>query len=92
MVALEESAAELLGRLGTDQARELLAPIVLQTAANWAELGPRALTGPIARGDETTVDGHRAALQERAPELLPLYDVLAERARALAVGSEEVPA
>jgi predicted short-subunit dehydrogenase-like oxidoreductase (DUF2520 family) len=92
MVALEESAAELLGRLGTDQARELLAPIVLQTAANWAELGPRALTGPIARGDETTVDGHRAALQERAPELLPLYDALAERARELAVGSEEVPA
>ena len=92
MVALEESAAELLGRLGTDRARELLAPLVLRTAANWAELGPRALTGPIARGDQTTVDGHRAALQERAPELLPLFDALAERARALALGSEEVPA
>jgi predicted short-subunit dehydrogenase-like oxidoreductase (DUF2520 family) len=92
LVALEESAADLLGGLGTDQARELLAPLVLRTAANWVELGPRALTGPIARGDETTVDGHRAALRERAPELLPLYDALAERARALAVGSEEVPA
>jgi predicted short-subunit dehydrogenase-like oxidoreductase (DUF2520 family) len=92
LVALEESAAELLGRLGTDQARELLAPIVLQTAANWVELGPQALTGPIARGDEVTVDGHRAALRERAPELLPLYDVLVERARAVAADSEEVPA
>jgi predicted short-subunit dehydrogenase-like oxidoreductase (DUF2520 family) len=92
LVALEESAAELLARLGTDEARQLLAPLVLRTAANWVELGPKALTGPIARGDQTTVDGHRAALRERAPELLPLYDALAERARAVAASSEEVPA
>jgi predicted short-subunit dehydrogenase-like oxidoreductase (DUF2520 family) len=92
LVALEESATELLARLGTDDARELLAPLVLRTAANWAELGPRALTGPVARGDQTTVDGHRAALRERAPELLPLYDALAERARAVAELSEEVTA
>jgi predicted short-subunit dehydrogenase-like oxidoreductase (DUF2520 family) len=92
LVALEESAAELLGRLGTDEARELLAPLVLRTAANWVELGPEALTGPIARGDQVTIDGHRAALQERAPELLPLYDVLAERAGVVAASSEEVPA
>jgi predicted short-subunit dehydrogenase-like oxidoreductase (DUF2520 family) len=92
LVALEESAAELLTRLGTDEARELLTPLVLRTAANWAELGPKALTGPIARGDQTTVDGHRAALRERAPELLPLYDALAERAREIADRSEEVPA
>jgi predicted short-subunit dehydrogenase-like oxidoreductase (DUF2520 family) len=91
LVALEESAAELLTKLGTDEARELLAPLVLRTAANWTELGPKALTGPIARGDQTTVDGHRAALRERAPELLPLYDVLAERARDVAA-SEEVTA
>ena len=32
LVALEESAAELLGKLGTDEARELLAPLVLRTA------------------------------------------------------------
>jgi predicted short-subunit dehydrogenase-like oxidoreductase (DUF2520 family) len=93
MIALEESAAELLTRLGADEARELLAPLVLRTAANWVELGPNALTGPIARGDETTVDGHRAALREKAPELLPMYDALAERAKAVARESvEEVSA
>jgi predicted short-subunit dehydrogenase-like oxidoreductase (DUF2520 family) len=92
LIALEESAADLLARLGTDEARDLLAPLVLRTAANWVELGPKALTGPIARGDQTTIDGHRAALRERAPELLPLYDILAERARAVAAHSEEVPA
>jgi predicted short-subunit dehydrogenase-like oxidoreductase (DUF2520 family) len=84
LVALEESASELLTRLGTDEARELLGPLVLRTAANWVELGPEALTGPIARGDQITVDGHRAALRERAPELLPMYDALAERAQEIA--------
>lgn len=93
LVALEESAAGLLTRLGADDARELLTPLVLRTAANWAERGPQALTGPVARGDQTTVDGHRAALSERAPELLPLYDALAKRAEAIAGGSEvKVPA
>jgi predicted short-subunit dehydrogenase-like oxidoreductase (DUF2520 family) len=66
--------------------------LVLRTAANWVERGPDALTGPIARGDQVTVDGHRAALAERAPELLPLYDALAERARLVAERSEEVTA
>jgi predicted short-subunit dehydrogenase-like oxidoreductase (DUF2520 family) len=92
LIALEESAAELLRRLNVEDARELLAPLVLRTAANWVEYGPDALTGPVARGDRTTIDGHRAALSERAPELLPLYDALTERARAVAGDSEEVPA
>ncbi len=84
LVALEESASELVERLGVEDARELLAPLVLRTAANWAERGPAALTGPIARGDRATVESHRAALAETAPELLPTYDALAERAEAVA--------
>jgi predicted short-subunit dehydrogenase-like oxidoreductase (DUF2520 family) len=84
LVALEESAAALLSELGVEDGRELLAPLVLRTAANWAERGGAALTGPIARGDEGTVERHRAALADSAPELLPLYDALAERAAALA--------
>jgi predicted short-subunit dehydrogenase-like oxidoreductase (DUF2520 family) len=84
LVALEESAAELLARAGVEDGRELLAPLVLRTAANWAERGPQALTGPIARGDEATVGRHLAALRETAPELIPLYETLAERARELA--------
>ena len=51
-------------RAGVEDARELLAPLVLRTAANWAERGAEALTGPIARGDEATVERHRAALRE----------------------------
>jgi predicted short-subunit dehydrogenase-like oxidoreductase (DUF2520 family) len=84
LVALEESASELLERIGVEDARELLAPLVLRTAANWAERGPQALTGPIARGDRATVQRHRVALAESAPELVRLYDALAMRAEALA--------
>ncbi len=84
LVALEESAAGLLGELGVADARELLAPLVLRTAANWSEHGAAALTGPIARGDEATVARHLEALAETAPELVPLYEALAERTRELA--------
>ncbi len=84
LVALEESAAEVLERIGVDQARELLAPLVMRTAANWVDQGPAALTGPIARGDHATVQRHRVALAETAPELVRLYDALAMRAEAIA--------
>jgi predicted short-subunit dehydrogenase-like oxidoreductase (DUF2520 family) len=84
LVALEESAAGLLDRTGVDAAsRELLAPLVLRTAANWVERGPEALTGPVARGDTATVERHLEALRELAPELIPAYEALTERVRAL---------
>jgi predicted short-subunit dehydrogenase-like oxidoreductase (DUF2520 family) len=90
LVALEESAAELLERAGIAGARELLTPLVLTSAANWAERGPAALTGPIARGDEQTVEGHLHAIRDVAPELAALYEALAERTRELAAGTQEV--
>ena len=53
--------------------------------AAWARLGPEAaLTGAIARGDEGTVERHRAAIAERTPELLPVWTELAEVTRAVA--------
>jgi predicted short-subunit dehydrogenase-like oxidoreductase (DUF2520 family) len=84
LVALEESAAEVLRAAGIDDARELLAPLVLRTAANWAESGADALTGPIARGDEATVARHLEALREVAPEMLLIYEALAARTREVA--------
>jgi predicted short-subunit dehydrogenase-like oxidoreductase (DUF2520 family) len=84
LVALEESAAGLLAAAGVDNPREVLAPLVLRSAANWADAGAEALTGPIARGDRETVGLHLSALAERAPELAPLYEALAERTRVLA--------
>jgi predicted short-subunit dehydrogenase-like oxidoreductase (DUF2520 family) len=60
-------------------------PLVRAAVENWGRLGAaEALTGPIARGDEATVARQRAAVQERAPDLLPLFDVMADATRALA--------
>lgn len=84
LVALEEAAVGLMARTGAENPRQLLAPLVLRTAANWAERGGEALTGPIARGDELTVERHLEALAETAPELIDTYRALAERAREVA--------
>jgi predicted short-subunit dehydrogenase-like oxidoreductase (DUF2520 family) len=79
-----EAAAERLGMTaGLERAQ--FVPLVRATVENWATLGPeRALTGPVARGDEATVARQRAAVAERAPELLALFDALADATRALA--------
>jgi predicted short-subunit dehydrogenase-like oxidoreductase (DUF2520 family) len=80
LVTLEAAAEQLLGR-----DRALLVPLVRATVENWARLGAgRALTGPIARGDEATVTTHREAIEEREPQLLALYDALANATRDLA--------
>jgi len=83
LIALEESAARLMESAGVNDAREVLAPLVLRTAANWADAGAEALTGPIARGDEATVARHLETLAQKAPELQPLYEALADRTREL---------
>lgn len=82
LVTLEDAAETLLRTIGAD--RSILVPLVRASLENWAALGgKRAITGPIARGDEATVARQRAAVAERAPELLAMFDVLCERTRTL---------
>ena len=85
LVTLEGAAEELAATAGVDRAA--LVPLVRAAVENWAAAGAeRALTGPIARGDEDTVARQRDAVAERTPELLPLWDALAEATGALAQG------
>jgi predicted short-subunit dehydrogenase-like oxidoreductase (DUF2520 family) len=86
-----EAAAERLGETAGLE-RSLLAPLVRATVENWAALGPEgALTGPVARGDEETIEAQRAAVAERAAELLPLFDALVEATRRVATVAEVQP-
>jgi len=86
LVALEASAERLASTVGID--RELLVPLVRATVENWATLGAeRALTGPVARGDEATVEAQRAAVAERTPESVELFDALVRTTRDLARGT-----
>jgi predicted short-subunit dehydrogenase-like oxidoreductase (DUF2520 family) len=91
LITLEAAAERLAGTAGVS--RELLVPLVRATVENWASLGPeRALTGPVARGDEATVARQREAISERAPDLVELFDALADATRALALHREGQPA
>jgi predicted short-subunit dehydrogenase-like oxidoreductase (DUF2520 family) len=91
LVTLEAAAERLATSVGGD--RELLLPLVHATVENWAKLGPeRALTGPVARGDENTVAKQRAAIADRAPDLLELFDALVDATRVLALQTQGVPA
>jgi predicted short-subunit dehydrogenase-like oxidoreductase (DUF2520 family) len=74
LVILESAAERVAQTAGVG--RDALAPLVRQSAENWAAHGRAALTGPHVRGDHATIERHRAALTERAPDLLPLYDAL----------------
>jgi predicted short-subunit dehydrogenase-like oxidoreductase (DUF2520 family) len=83
LVTLEGAAESLAAGVGLG--REQLLPLVQATVANWAAVGAeRALTGPIARGDTTTVARQRAAIADRAPELIELFDALCQATRELA--------
>jgi predicted short-subunit dehydrogenase-like oxidoreductase (DUF2520 family) len=76
LVTLEGFAERLLATAGAE--RDVLVPLARAAVEQWAELGPeRALTGPIARGDAETVARQRAAVAERTPELLDVFDALA---------------
>lgn len=83
LVTLEAAAERLAATVGME--REDLLPLVRATVENWARLGgERALTGPVARGDERTVAAQRQAIADRAPDLLALFDTLVDATRALA--------
>ncbi len=56
---------------------EALVPLMLQTIANGFEL-----TGPLTRGDWTTIERHLEAIRAYAPELEALYVTPTEATRA----------
>jgi predicted short-subunit dehydrogenase-like oxidoreductase (DUF2520 family) len=72
LVTLHQIAASLFARI--DAPPEALVPLMRRAIENNFEL-----TGPIPRGDATTIEAHVRALHDRVPELEPLYAALAER-------------
>jgi predicted short-subunit dehydrogenase-like oxidoreductase (DUF2520 family) len=70
LVTLHRAAAALFDAAGAPP--EALLPLMRRTMDNGFEL-----TGPIARGDWSTVSAHLLALRERRPDLEPLYRALA---------------
>ncbi|PII84075.1 stilbene synthase [Leucobacter sp. OLIS6] len=83
LVVVEGFAERLAATAGVP--REALAPLAEAALANWSREGAAAaLTGPVARGDDETVARQRAAVVERSPSDLDLFDALVTATRALA--------
>ena len=66
----------------------MLVPLARAALENWAQQGAeRALTGPVARGDEATIARQRSAIEERAPDLLDVFDALVAASRRVVVST-----
>ena len=74
LVTLHRVATRLLAEVGAPP--EAIVPLMARTVENGFEL-----TGPIARGDWSTVEAHLRVLGERDPDLVPLYQALADATR-----------
>ena len=76
LVTLRRAAGALFEAAGAPPAA--LDPLMRRTIENGFEL-----TGPISRGDWETVAAHVTAIREDRPELVPMYETLAETTKAL---------
>lgn len=86
VVTLAHVASQLMEAAGLSQPPlPLLLPLLTQAVENLRHQGlPHALTGPLSRGDTSTIQQHLDALRQRAPEHLALYQTLAQATLSLA--------
>ena len=90
LLSLGLDAARGLGLSRRDAAR-LYLPLVRGTVENVSRLGPvKALTGPVSRGDVTTLRLHAEALRTLPPDLRRLHRILALRSTALALEARTI--
>ncbi|MEO9139334.1 MAG: DUF2520 domain-containing protein [Jatrophihabitans sp.] len=86
LVTLVNDTLSLLAGAGVAEPARLVAPLLSASLDNVLRLGDAALTGPVSRGDTTTVRRHVRTLAASAPETLASYVAMArrtaERARA----------
>jgi len=77
------SAQDLLNKISDspDLSIDLFKPLVEQAVQNSFLRGPeKVLTGPIVRGDLKLINSHLAAIEDKSPELLPLYVLMSREA------------
>lgn len=87
-VTLVKIATDLFQKfdVSASQATKALMPLLQGTVSNIGNIGlPNCLTGPIARGDLSTIHWHIARLKEKEPSLLGLYKELGLRTIPIAL-------
>jgi len=81
-ITLYDIAMRIYMKIGLDEetARKLLVPLLKGTISNFEKLGtPNALTGPIERGDSSTITEHIQAIQQNMPDLIEFYKLLGKQ-------------
>lgn len=94
LVTLLGMVQEVLASIDIDRegAMALLEPLLRGTLDNLAHTSPEdALTGPVARGDLSTLRSHGLALRKDLPHLVPAYAALSVEAVRLAVRAGKLP-
>lgn len=88
LVTLMGMVQEVLASIHIDRegTMAILEPLLRGTLDNLASTSPEeALTGPVARGDLATIQGHGVALRKDLPHLVPAYAALSVETVRLAV-------
>ncbi len=78
-VALIDLGLKMMEIAGVDRRKALPAmmPLIEGTLANMKKVGvPRALTGPIDRGDASTIGRHIEKMKEVMPQVMEIYRLL----------------
>ncbi len=78
-VAIVRLGLAMMEDIGVDRDKALTAllPLIQGTMKNIEKVGvPQGLTGPIARGDYSTIGDHLKVMEKRMPEIAPLYGEL----------------
>ncbi len=82
LAALTKVVVDMWKEMGVPEERALpiVVPIMQATLANIGSMGVEAsVTGPAVRGDADTLGRHLGALEERLPQIAPLYRALARQ-------------
>ena len=91
LVVLVNQVMDLLRDIGIQDPARLASPLLHAALEETLRTGPRALTGPIQRGDAGTVTSHLDALREqRQPDIERAYRALGLGALELTTLTDEV--
>ncbi|MDD3652697.1 MAG: DUF2520 domain-containing protein [Desulfotomaculaceae bacterium] len=93
LVSLMHIATGLYSRFGLSrpEAFQALLPLIQGTIKNISEIGPaQALTGPVARGDGVTLEGHLFSLSEAGELEFELYKKLGLYSIMVALEKESI--
>ena len=89
LVTLVSQSLDLLGSAGIEEPARLLSPLLYAALDNSLRQGDQALTGPVVRGDASTVAAHIGVIGQISPEARNAYIALARLTadRALDAGT-----